>query len=66
MSDQTFIEFIIDLTMDHYQKPKAERKKAKEERRSQFTSPYTHKWFGMLPGTVKYLKQSMKRKDKRE
>lgn|GEM_PF-3436256 len=64
MGDQTFIEFIIDATLDHYQTPKSERKRARHLRKKQYSSPYSHKWFGMMPSTFKYFKDSLKRKDK--
>lgn len=61
MSDKTFVEFIIDLTIDHYQKPKDERQRLRKEKQNQITSPYSHKWFGMLPSTIKQLKKSSKK-----
>ena len=63
MADQTFIEFLIDLTMDHYQKPKTERKKLREERKQIVHSPYSHKWFGMVPSTIKQLSDQYRKKD---
>ncbi|WP_440895838.1 YqzE family protein [Amphibacillus sp. Q70] len=58
MADKTFVEFIIDLTIDYYQTPKEERQRLKKERKNQVTSPYSHKWFGLLPSTIKQLKKS--------
>lgn len=62
MGDQTFIEFIIDLTLDHYQKPKAERVKLKEERKQLVYSPYSNKWFGMFPSTIRQLRNHDRKK----
>ncbi|GAA4066092.1 MAG TPA: YqzE family protein [Bacilli bacterium] len=62
MADQTFIEFIIDLTLDHYQKPKAEREKLKEERKQLVYSPYSHKWFGLFPSTIRQLRAHNQKK----
>lgn len=57
MADKSFVEFIIDLTIDHYQKPKSERKRLKDEKNNQAINPYSHKWFGLLPSTVKQFKK---------
>ena len=63
MADQTFIEFLIDLTRDHYQKPKSERKSMREEREQVILSPYSHKWFGMIPSTIKQLSDQYRKKN---
>ena len=62
MADQTFIEFIIDLTVDYYQKPKEERIRQREERKRNLHSPYSHKWFGMLPTMLKEIKNDCRKK----
>lgn len=59
MAGESFAQFLADLAIEYYQKPKEERERLKEERLSQPPNPYSHKWFGFLPSTIKLLKKSL-------
>jgi len=60
MADDSFVQFLTDLAIEYYQKPKEEGKRLEKERPNQLTNPYSHKWFGFLPSTIKQLKKSGK------
>jgi len=48
MNTNDYIKYLTQTVVQHFDRPKEERKKMKMEKK-ELKEPFLHRWFGMLP-----------------
>lgn len=61
MKSNDYVRFLTKTFVEHFEMPKEERLRRKMEKKQQ-KLPFTYKWFGILPYSVKEGVKMMKRK----
>ncbi|MCU9613855.1 YqzE family protein [Caldibacillus lycopersici] len=64
MKTNEYVKFITQTVVEHFDKPKEERKQLKYEKK-QLQEPRVYKYFGIMPYAVKEAFKMMKHKKRK-